>query len=283
MFYSYQYNLNLINLIANTTYEFQVSGVCNSANSAYSNSATFTTELSYCPSSGTTGSKGVTNVAFNTISNSDINNNTGYQDFTLISTDVYLGNSYNLTVNVNTGTGNNTVFAIASIDFNRDGDFDDIGEIFNLGSASKTSNGATSVTPSIQIPLTASTGNVRLRISSKLDGYPTSCETGFDGEVEDYTVNIIDSTLGIEDELLSTFNLYPNPVKNGELKLQIPKEITEFNITISNVLGQKVYENKVNSNYNNTHTVNTSSIKSGIYFVTVSTNLGKATKKIIIE
>uniref|UniRef100_UPI003567E976 T9SS type A sorting domain-containing protein n=1 Tax=Lutibacter sp. TaxID=1925666 RepID=UPI003567E976 len=86
-----------------------------------------------------------------------------------------------------------------------------------------------------------------------------------------------------QDELLSTFNLYPNPVKNGELKLQMPREITDYNIRISNVLGQKVYENKVNSNYSNTYTVNTSAIKPGLYFVTVSTNLGKATKKIIIE
>ena len=93
----------------------------------------------------------------------------------------------------------------------------------------------------------------------------------------------VDNTLGIEDEILSTFQLYPNPVIDGEIKLKIPREITDFNVTISNVFGQKVYENSVNNNYETAHTINTSKLKSGIYFVTVSTNLGKATKKMIIH
>ena len=94
---------------------------------------------------------------------------------------------------------------------------------------------------------------------------------------------VIDASLGIEDEILSTFQLYPNPVIDGEIKLKIPREITDFNVTISNVFGQKVYENSVNNNYETAHIINSSKLKSGIYFVTVSTNLGKATKKLIIQ
>ena len=93
----------------------------------------------------------------------------------------------------------------------------------------------------------------------------------------------VDASLGIEDEILSEFVLYPNPVKGGEIKLNVPREITDFNVAISNVLGQTVYENKINDNYNTAHTINTSNLKQGIYFVTVSTNLGMATKKMVIQ
>ncbi|TFH48089.1 MAG: DUF2341 domain-containing protein, partial [Bacteroidia bacterium] len=41
----------------------------------------------------------------------------------------------------------------------------------------------------------AVTGNTRMRVSAKYNSYSTSCETGFDGEVEDYTVNILPTSL----------------------------------------------------------------------------------------
>ncbi|WP_456378595.1 M14 family zinc carboxypeptidase [Lutibacter sp.] len=93
----------------------------------------------------------------------------------------------------------------------------------------------------------------------------------------------VDVPLGIEDELLSEFVVYPNPVTNGEIKLRMPSEIADFTILILNVFGQKVYQKEVTSNYNTLHKVPTANLQSGIYFVTVSTNLGKATKKLIIQ
>ncbi len=277
----------LTGLSASTNYEVQVRSKCDVTNSAFTSSVNFSTlAVNYCVSNGNiTWDTGVTLVSFNGINNADTNNkdNGGYEDFTGLSTNVTQNSSYNLTVNIDSDGG--TAQTIVWIDWNKNGDFDDSGERIDLGSDSNLSDQPTASSPySITIPATAAVGTTRMRVAVRYGTTdPTSCATGYDGEVEDYTINIIDSTLGIEDEILSTFNLYPNPVKDGELKLQMPKEITDFNITISNVLGQKVYENKVNSDYSNIHTVNTSSIKSGIYFVTVSTNLGKATKKMIIE
>jgi hypothetical protein len=153
------------------------------------------TNPTYCSSSGNTYYEtGVTRVIFNSIDNSDGNlKDVGYEDFTSISTDVVLNQNYDLTVNVNTD-GYYTAYAYVWVDWNQDGDFDDVGESYDLGSAYHVSNGSTSNSPlSINVPSSALLGSTRMRVSAKYGSSPTSCETGFDGEVEDYTINVISS------------------------------------------------------------------------------------------
>ncbi|MBK5209424.1 MAG: T9SS type A sorting domain-containing protein [Flavobacteriaceae bacterium] len=117
----------------------------------------------------------------------------GYADYTSQTTDVIAGNSYSLSVNLNTD-GNYMVGAMAWFDWNQDGDFDDPKEDFDLGTTWRSSDGKTTKSAlNIPIPTTALAGNTRMRISAKWNNSPTSCETGFDGEVEDYTINIIAS------------------------------------------------------------------------------------------
>ena len=147
----------------------------------------------YCSSEGnTTSNRGITNVNINTINNSDgPAKDVGYEDFTGISTNLEQGASYDLNVSVNTD-GNNTVFAKAWIDWNNDVDFDDPGEEYDLGSATNTTSGTTSLSPlSIAVSGSETLGTKRMRISAKNGAAPTSCETGFDGEVEDYSINIV--------------------------------------------------------------------------------------------
>ncbi|MEM7186433.1 MAG: DUF1028 domain-containing protein, partial [Bacteroidota bacterium] len=147
----------------------------------------------FCDSEGNTSTnRGITNVTINTINNSDgPAKDVGYEDFTSISTDLEQGLSYDLNVSVNTD-GNNTVFAKAWIDWNNNSDFTDPGEEYDLGSATNTGSGTTSLSPlSISVDGAATLGTKRLRISAKNGTAPTSCETGFDGEVEDYSINII--------------------------------------------------------------------------------------------
>ncbi|MBV5343651.1 hypothetical protein JZU68_08635, partial [bacterium] len=79
-----------------------------------------------------------------------------------------------------------------AIDWNKDGDFADSGETYSLGSIQNTANGSTNLSPlSITIPPNALAGNTRMRISAKWNFAPASCETGFDGEVEDYSINVV--------------------------------------------------------------------------------------------
>ncbi len=139
----------------------------------------------------------ITRLKFNTIDNlsgKDLDaNNNAYSNFKNISTTLTKGNSYPLTLNLNTD-GNFTIYSKVWIDWNGDCDFIDPGEEYDLGYSNNTSNGATSESPlDIVVPANAITGFIVLRASAKFNDYPTSCETNFDGEVEDYTLNIINA------------------------------------------------------------------------------------------
>ena len=146
---------------------------------------------SLCVSSGHTNYEtGTTRVIFNAIDNAT-GKPAGYNDYTDMSTDVLPGNTYDLTVQVNTDGSNYTVKTKVWIDWNHDGDFEDAGEEYDLGTAQGVSDGPTSNSPlSIQIP-DVPEGSVRMRVSTKYGSYPYACQTNFDGEVEDYSINIV--------------------------------------------------------------------------------------------
>lgn len=138
---------------------------------------------------------GITSVQFNTIDNSPVTSDkSGFEDFTSISTRVEIGNPYNLLVNLNTD-GGYTVYAVAWIDWNANNSFNDDGERYDLGFCSDDPTGPTSNSPLVvNVPTDAVLGPTRMRISAKYDDYPYSCEKGFDGEVEDYTLNVVSNT-----------------------------------------------------------------------------------------
>ena len=176
----------------------------------------------YCSSYGNNTDgywTGIRLVKFNTINNVTPKEDNDYSDFTSQSTTVTQGSSYDLTVKVNTD-GNYKVYAYAWIDWNNDGDFNDPGEQYDLGSKTNSGNGATSNSPiSITIPTTATIGSTRMRVSAKYDSYPSSCETGFDGEVEDYTINVISS------RTITTSTISPASYCEGA-SISIPYTIT---------------------------------------------------------
>ena len=183
----------LTGLLASTNYEVQVRSKCDASNSSYTSSHTFTTTaINYCVSVGTTQwQTAVTLVNFNTLNNADNEDpkDKGYEDFTGLSTDVTRNSSYTLTVNVNTD-GAYTIHAFAWIDWNQDGTFNTADEQFDLGDANNVADGVTNISPSILIPLSANLGTTRMRVVAKYNANPTACEASFDGEVEDYTINI---------------------------------------------------------------------------------------------
>lgn len=153
---------------------------------------TTTDKPCYCTSTGGNVPDGITGVQFNTINNIGTTVNTSYSNFTAISTTVLKGISYNLNVYLNTA-GNFTHYQTVWIDWNGNGVFTDAGESYNLGTAVNVTNGLSSLCPlSITVPMGAITGQTRMRIQCKYNSVTgNSCATGFDGEVEDYTLNII--------------------------------------------------------------------------------------------
>jgi hypothetical protein len=189
-------SMNISALTAGTIYhyaiyEYNSAGYCYKTLALTGNATTTgTPPCTYCASSGSTDyNTGITSVNFNTI-----NNVTGkpaaYNDYTGLSTTVNKNSTYNLTVKLNTD-GNYTIHAFAWIDWNQDCDFLDANEVYDLGTAINVMNGATTLSPlSIIIPASALTGSTRMRVSTEYGANPTSCDINFDGEVEDYSINV---------------------------------------------------------------------------------------------
>lgn len=143
----------------------------------------------YCESYGVmTWGTAVTLVDF-----SDLNNPSGklapYTSYVDLDTArVYPGLDYEMSMNMNTD-GAYTIHGGAWIDWNRDGDFTDPGEAYDLGTAYDTEDGISTLSPlTITVPADAHIGKTTLRVAAKFGSDPLVCETGFDGEVEDYTI-----------------------------------------------------------------------------------------------
>lgn len=85
------------------------------------------------------------------------------------------------------------------------------------------------------------------------------------------------STLAVSDiEKTKDFELYPNPVKDV-LHLQLDSSIKDFTFEVNDLNGRKILSIK------NQKDINVSSIKSGVYIGTLISEMGKDSKKFIIE
>ena len=126
-------------------------------------------------------------VQFETIDNVSTGGS-GYNDFTAISTNVT--RDTNLKTITITPTWTATIYPegyAVFIDYNADGDFEDVGETVYTIAA----NTLTSIVGTFTIPSTATLGPTRMRVSLRYNAIPTACQTFDYGQVEDYTVNIV--------------------------------------------------------------------------------------------
>jgi PKD repeat protein len=225
---------------------------------------------SYCPSEGDMSyNTSTTQVQFNTINNPS--SKTAYSDYTAISTDIIQGSSRNLTVNVNTD-GNYLTQTFAWIDWNQDCDFDDPGETYDLGWAFGENNGATSESPfAILVPANAAEGTTRMRISTRWQTDPGVCDVGFDGEVEDYSINVL-ANLSPPVVDFTADNVNPETFQNvnfTDLSLNLPTswEWSFFPSTVSFVGGTDAASQNPQVQFED----------AGLYSVTLIANNGNGT------
>ncbi|BAO75540.1 hypothetical protein WPG_1310 [Winogradskyella sp. PG-2] len=126
--------------------------------------------------------------------------------------------------------------------------------------------------------------------SQKFPGFGSSISLSGDGNsiaigaISDNTnspisgeVKIIDLTQMLlkEEQAQFNFNLYPNPAQNL-FKIQLENNRVSENIRIYNNIGQLVLTSKETI-------INSSTLSTGLYVVEIETNLGKSSKKLIIE
>ncbi|PTX42666.1 putative metal-binding protein, partial [Christiangramia gaetbulicola] len=180
-------NVNLPNLIFDKEYEAQVRSKCSEQDTSdYSNSLLFT--IGYCEAGATsTQFEKISNITFNTIDNPSTST-AGFEDFTSISTDVELDGTYDFSATISNFDSRDELFVW--IDYNQDGDFSDPGE-----QVLTNSEGVNPMVGSITIPNSASIGitRMRIRLIFPSGANRTPCGDSTYGQVEDYSVNIIES------------------------------------------------------------------------------------------
>jgi hypothetical protein len=88
--------------------------------------------------------------------------------------------------------------------------------------------------------------------------------------------------VGITENKGKEFKIYPNPNK-GEFTLTMANEAGTYNISIQNIMGQKVYFEKMDVSKNIKKTINLPHLKAGVYNVQLEGENFKTTQKLIIE
>ncbi|MCF2873640.1 MULTISPECIES: reprolysin-like metallopeptidase [unclassified Tenacibaculum] len=224
-----------------------------------------------CKSSGNTKSQiSITNVKFGEIDNASTKT-TGYSDFKSTSTGVVRGESYDLTVAINKD-GNDDVKTYGWIDWNQNCSFD-AGEAFDLSSNSS----------SIVVPEDALLGSTTLRVSTKLTTAPNSCELDFNGEVEDYTINVEES-FATSKSLFSDLKLYPVP---AEGKLTVSFKVKSKDLTVVRLFdlrGQLLETQSfstISSSFNKE--VEFKTMSTGIYLLQIENDGKTKTKKVVFK
>lgn len=222
--------------------EWRLEVICTlSSEISYSEVATFTTtEPSlYCiPLLDCGDGDNITNVTFQEINNTTTCSDGGYGDYTAMSATVQAGGTYPISISV--GDGWDVESASVWVDFDNSGSFDE-DEFFFIGTGS-----GEALPGNISIPSGLENGDYRMRVRVIAGpGADATWDLACDsedvfGETEDYTVTV-DGLVGIEENSISNFTYYPNPVQDV---LYISAKENVQSLSAYNVLGQEVLSSK---------------------------------------
>jgi len=259
----------LTGLTAGTIYNFQVQSQCSTGGaSLYSAATNFTTTgttpITYCVSKGTNVSREYINkIAIGTINNTS-GSNAGYGNFTNLSTSLTGGSSVTITLTPGYVSTSRKENWNVWIDYNKNGVFTDAGEKV------ATASGTGTLTRTFVVPTSALNGATRMRIQMQYNSYvSTSCTTYTNGEVEDYTVNIVGSAaLNRVSENINNYVLFPNPTSDVIHLNMVSEKVENKQFSIYNSVGQLQYSvNYSLSEGMNYVEFNTAELEKGIYIL----------------
>lgn len=219
----------------------------------------------------------ITRVNFADINNvSSAASTDSYEDFTSMAATVHRGSSYPTICEGFTG-GEFTDFFTAYADWNKDGDFDDANERYEIGPIFNSSGeDGIQAAGSIDVPADAILGTTTLRIAKTFDVYAeTACDPGSGyGQVEDYTINV-EEALGTTGFDQNTFRYFPNPAKD---QLTIVNGSRIDSVSVYNIVGQEVLAKSVNETVAH---LNLSALATGTYLVKATSGDAVKTFKIL--
>lgn len=173
----------------------------------------------YCGEAFASSIEPITKVVFAGINNTTsatVNGTPAHENFTAITGNVLMGQSYTIEVQGNTD-GNFTTHVRLFVDWNNDGDFVDAGETFVVGTiVNSTGVDGQTASASIAIPLTATPGNLRMRVSKRFSTVPAPCNTAGFGQAEDYTLTVTPPTPCAGIPNAGTATATPSPICLGQ-------------------------------------------------------------------
>ena len=211
-------------------------------------------------------------------------------DKTATIANLQIGETYTITVEGNTyGDFDNDI--VAFIDWNQNEILDDANEVYEIGTLiNSDGNDGTSISFDITVPADALTGSTRIRVTKtygdpqsialinpcaiEMDAFGQGANGGY-GQAIDFTLDI--ETLGTNQFDKNALTVYPIPTRDF-LNIEYKDAIDE--VTVYNHIGQEVYLQKSDSSKLQ---LNLSNLKSGIYFVKLSSNETQHNFKIVKE
>jgi hypothetical protein len=180
---------------------------------------------------------------------------------------------------------------IASGEFNPGADFVDVAGTFNEwnGSAHMTDADADGI---YTITIDALQVNSVIEYKYRINGNWDTSEYPNGGANRKYTVrywNVINNTYngGVTSSvnptsLVASFDVYPNP-SQGEFTVNITNKVaSNMIITLTNIQGQVIYQNKVTNVVNHQETIN-NQLSKGLYFLSVNNGSEVKVQKVVIQ
>ncbi|MEM1119498.1 MAG: GEVED domain-containing protein, partial [Bacteroidota bacterium] len=171
----------------------------------------------YCASEGSEPwQEYIANVQLNTIDNSSFKEK--YGDFTNITTTLEKGDEYEITLTPNFSFFQWDEAFQVWIDYDGNGSFAEEGELIFSGiyAAQAPNSTPSAVVGTFTVPETAASVNTRMRVSMQRGTPADACATFQLGEVEDYSVQLIDGTTADsrnKDFGVDNLTIFPNPAQ----------------------------------------------------------------------
>lgn len=224
-------------LLPNTTYEWRVIQTC-----PYFNSSVVTSNFTTlgCTSAGTNSTEWISRFKLGGINRSSGAESGGYASLSTTAS-LRRGRSCSGQIRVGYSGGfTNKTFKIY-IDYNNN----TIYEETELAYGPSTITSGSAMGFSMSIPSTAALGTHGMRVIMARNGTAiTGCMTDFNGETEDYKVNITGSGSKEEEMVpeiaeVEKISVFPNPVANN-LNIQLPENVSVVNVY--DIMGKRVYQ-----------------------------------------
>ena len=209
----------------------------------------------------------------------------GYSNFTNLSTDLVVGDTYDVTVTTGYGDQHVRIW----IDYNDDFIFSlDEMVVSDYEIANGQGQGSYTETFQMTIPEGAVLGTHIMRIKSNWQSQvpDDACEDTTYGETEDYTVNLVTS-LGFGDFELNNSELIIYSMDNNMFNIKLNTNETELmTFSVYDTTGKIIVFNNIEKMNNNAYLydLDMSYASPGVYFVKIgNTSLGYKTGRIIVK